>query len=361
MGLKCGIIGITNSGKTTLFNCMSGAGVQTSVSSFSSTGSNLGMMKVPDRRLCEIARFQETRKIVPTTVDIVDIPGVSRGSLEGNRFLGDVRNTDALIHVLRCFDDPNVPHVSDKIDPLTDLETVGLELQVKDMEILEKKIEKLVKPAGTGDREAKKGLDVLYRYREHFENLQPARTMKISEKDKRHVEDLDFLSEKPVLYVCNVDDRSSAAGNEHSEKVKKKLKEEGAKVVVIAARIEAEISELESSEERKEFLDAMGLEEPGVDRLTRAAYSLLNLRTFFTIGPKEIRAWTIRAGMNAHQAAGVIHSDMERGFIRAEVIKFADFVNLRSEAACRNKGKISVEGKSYEVKDGDILNIRFNV
>lgn len=361
MGLKCGIIGITNSGKTTLFNCMSGAGVQTSVSSFSSSGSNLGMMKVPDPRLHELAIYQKTKKIVPATVDIVDIPGVSGGSLEGNRFLGDVRNTDALIHVLRCFDDPNVPHVSGKTDPVRDLETVGLELQVKDAEMLAKKIDKLVKPAATGDREAKNALEVLYRYREHFENLQPARTIKISEKDKKYIEDLDFLSEKPVLYVCNVDERSAAGGNEMSEKLKRKLEAGGEKVLVIAAKIEAEISELESSEERKEFLAAIGLKEPGVNRLTRAAYSLLNLRTFFTIGPKEIRAWTIRAGMNAREAAGVIHSDLERGFIRAEVIKYNDFVTLGSETACRSKGKISVEGRSYKVKDGDILNIRFNV
>ncbi len=361
MGLRCGIIGIANSGKTTLFNCMSGAKVETSVSSFSASGSNMGIIKVPDPRLYDIARYHEARKIVPATVDIVDIPGVSGNSAQGNRFLGDVRNTDALIHVLRCFEDPNVPHLHDKIDPAGDLDTVELELQVKDMELLAKKIEKLRKPADTGDREAKAALDVLYRCKEHLENLQPARTIKIKEEEKKYLSDIDFLSDKPLLYVCNVDEQSASKGNKYSEEIFHKLQDAEAEILVVAAKIEAEISELDSEAERREFLDSLGLKEPGVDRLIRAAYRLLNLRTFFTVGPREIRAWTVKAGMTARQAAGVIHTDMERGFIRAEVIRYEDFVELGSEAACRDKGKLSVEGKNYEVRDGDILHIRFNV
>jgi len=365
MGLQCGIIGITNVGKTTIFNCMSSTKAQASNFAFSASKSNISTIHVPDSRLYELEKFQPTERIVHTTVEIVDIPGLARGSNKGegvgNKFLADIRNCDALIHVLRCFDDPNLPHVDGSVDPVRDIETVNFELQVKDLESIEKKMQRLEKAAKVGDKEAKQGLDVLGVYKAHIESFQNVRTAPVEEHNRHYIDDLFLLSAKPVIYVCNVDEKSAVSGNHYVERVKEFLKDEKTEIIVIAGKVEAEISELESEEDRAAFLSDGGLKEPGVNKLVRAAYSLLNLETFFTVGPKEIRAWTIKRGMTAPQAAGVIHSDLERGFIRAEVMKYHDFVTLGSEHACKEKGKLFVEGKNYIVADGDILHIRFNV
>jgi hypothetical protein len=365
MSLRCGIIGITNTGKTTLFNCLSNTKAESSNFAFSSTKSNMGVINIPDPRLDKIAELVNPKKVVYATVEIVDIPGLTKGSSKGegvgNQFLGDIRNTDALIHVLRCFDDDNLPHIDGSVNPVRDKETVDLELQIKDLESVEKKLERLEKVAKSGDKDAKRGIEVLNIYKDHLENFQSARTAPVEERDTKYIEDLFLLTMKPVLYVCNVDEDSALNGNSYVEKVKENVKDQDAEVLIIAAGLEAEIAELESAEDRKEFLEDIGLSEPGVNRLVRSAYSLLNLQSFFTAGPKEARAWTIHKGMTAPQAAGVIHSDLERGFIRAEVMKYDDFVHYGSENACKEAGKLSLEGKSYVVGDGDILHIRFNV
>jgi ribosome-binding ATPase len=365
MALQCGIIGITNVGKTTIFNCISNTKGETNAFAFSATKSNIGVIQVPDARLYELEKHQVTEKIVHTTVDIVDIPGLTRGSNKGegvgNKFLGDIRNTDALIHVLRCFDNEALPHVDGSVDPVRDMETIDFELQVKDMESVEKKLQRLEKLVKTGDKDAKHGVDVLTRYKEHIGNFNNARTMAVKDEDKKYVDDLFLLTMKPVMYVCNVDEKSAVGGNQYVEKVKEFLKGRNAELLVIAGAVEAEIAELESRDDRLAFLKDAGLDEPGVDKMVRAAYKMLNLQTFFTVGPKEIRAWTIKKGMTAPQAAGVIHSDLERGFIRAEVMKYHDFITLGSEHACKEAGKFNIEGKTYVVEDGDILHIRFNV
>jgi GTP-binding protein YchF len=365
MALQCGIIGITNVGKTTIFNCISNTKGETNAFAFSATKSNIGVVQVPDPRLYELEKHQVTDRIVHTTVEIVDIPGLAKGSNKGegvgNKFLGDIRNTDALIHVLRCFDDESLPHIDGSVDPVRDLETIDLELQVKDLESVEKKIERLGRAAKSGDKDAKHGVEVLDLYRNHLENFSNARTLDVKEEDRKYVDDLFLLTMKPVMYVCNVDEKSALTGNRYVERIKEFLKGKDAEVIIIAGAIEAEIAELESSEDRLAFLKDAGLTEPGVDKLVRAAYHMLNLQTFFTVGPMEIRAWTIKKGMTAPKAAGVIHSDLERGFIRAEVMKYADFVALGSEHACKEAGKFYIEGKNYVVADGDILHIRFNV
>jgi hypothetical protein len=320
---------------------------------------------VPDPRLYELEKHQVTDRIVHTSIEIVDIPGLAKGSNKGegvgNKFLADIRNTDALIHVLRCFDDDSLPHIEGSVDPVRDLETIDLELQVKDLESVEKKIERLERAVRTGDKDAKRGVEVLNKYREHIENFKNARVLEVKDDDRKFVDDLFLLTMKPVIYVCNVDEKSAVAGNLYVEKVRGFLKGQNTEILVIAGAIEAEIAELENEEDRRAFLNDAGLEEPGVDKLVRAAYKMLNLRTFFTVGPMEIRAWTIKVGMTAPQASGVIHSDLERGFIRAEVMKYKDFVKLGSEHACKEAGRFFVEGKNYIVEDGDILHIRFNV
>jgi len=357
MALQCGIIGITNVGKTTIFNCISNTKGETNAFAFSATKSNMGVVQVPDPRLYELEKHQVTDRIVHTTVEIVDIPGLAKGSNKGegvgNKFLGDIRNTDALIHVLRCFDNDALPHIDGSIDPVRDLETIDLELQVKDLESVEKKIERFERASRAGDKDAKYSLAVLNKYREHFENFNNARTLEVKEGDRKYVDDLFLLTMKPVMFVCNVDEKSA--------RVKEFLQGKDAEILVIAGAIEAEIAELENNEDRMAFLKDAGLAEPGVDKLVRAAYKMLNLQTFFTVGPMEIRAWTIKNGMTAPKAAGVIHSDLERGFIRAEVMKYHDFVTLGSEHLCKEAGKFYIEGKNYIVEDGDILHIRFNV
>jgi len=365
MALQCGIIGITNVGKTTIFNCISNTKGETNAFAFSATKSNIGVIQVPDSRLYELEKHQVTEKIVHTTVDIVDIPGLTRGSNKGegvgNKFLGDIRNTDALIHVLRCFDNEALPHVDGSVDPVRDMETIDFELQVKDMESVEKKLQRLEKLIKTGDKDARHGVEVLTRFKEHIGNFNNARTLTVKDEEKKYVDDLFLLTMKPVMYVCNVDEKSAVGGNRYVEKVKESLEGSNAEVLVIAGAVEAEIAELESIDDRLAFLNDAGLDEPGVDKMVRAAYKMLNLQTFFTVGPKEIRAWTIKKGMTAPQAAGVIHSDLERGFIRAEVMKYHDFITLGSEHACKEAGKFNIEGKTYVVEDGDILHIRFNV
>jgi GTP-binding protein YchF len=364
MALQCGIIGITNVGKTTIFNCISNTKGETTAFAFSATKSNIGIVQVPDPRLYEMEKHQVTDRIVHTTVEIVDIPGLAKGSNKGegvgNKFLADIRNTDALIHVLRCFEDENLPHIDGSVDPVRDLQTVDLELQVKDLESVEKKIERLGRAAKAGDKDAKHGIEVLQLYRDHLENFGNARTLDIKDEDKKYIDDIFLLTMKPVMFVCNVDAESAVNGNKHVERVKEFLKDSGAEILLIAGATEAEIAELDP-DDRPAFLKDAGLQEPGVDKLVRAAYKMLNLQTFFTVGPMEIKAWTIKTGMTAPQAAGVIHSDLERGFIRAEVMKYKDFVTLGSEHACKEAGKFYIEGKNYIVEDGDILHIRFNV
>ncbi len=365
MALQCGIIGLANSGKTTLFNCMSNTRAQSSSAAFSASKSNVGMVHVPDNRLYELAKLQPTQKIVHTTIEFVDIPGLAKGASKGagvgNKFLSDIRNTDALIHVLRCFDDDNLPHIDGSVNPVRDMETVDLELQVRDLESVEKKMLKVEKLIKIGDKAARKTMEVLELYKQHLESFRSLRSIEIDEADKYHVADMFLLSSKPVIYICNVDEGSAFKGNKYSDQVKESFDNQDDEVLIVAAAVEAEIAELENEDDRIAFLNDAGLTEPGVNKLIRAANRLLRLNTFFTVGPKEIRAWTISGGMTAPQAAGVIHSDLERGFIRAEVISYNDFINLGSEAACREKGKLSIEGKNYIVKDGDILNIRFNV
>lgn len=363
MPLKCGIIGLSGSGKTTLFNCISNNRAETHQAAFSATKSNLGVMNVPDPRLQEIDKFIHAARILPTTIEMVDIPGLSKGGshTEGNKFLADIRNVDALIHVIRCFDDPMMPHIEGSVDPVRDREIVDLELQIKDLESVEKKISRLDRQLKAGDKDAKHALEVLHVLKSHLESFQSARTAPVSDDDRRFFADLFLLSEKPVMFVCNVDDAAATTGNDYSKRFETSLTAEKAEILVIAARMESDIAELESEEDRTAFLADAGLAEPGVNRLVRTAFHLLDLQCFFTAGPKEVRAWTITRGMTAPQAAGVIHSDLERGFIRAEVMKYDDFIRLGSEHACKEHGKLMIEGKNYVVGDGDILHIRFNV
>ncbi len=365
MALKCGIIGVANVGKSTLFNCMSNTKVETSSFAFTSSKSNMGMVNVPDPRLYNLENFQPTEKIIPATVEIVDIPGLTKGANQGegvgNKFLSDIRNTDALIQVIRCFDDEQLPHIDGSVNPVRDIETINLELQVKDLESVEKKMERLAKIAKTGDKDARRGLEVLKQYKDHLEDFQNARTLEMGENDRKHIEDLFLLTSKPVMFVCNVEDEAAITGNSYVDQVKEYLAGGETEILVLAARLESEIAELEDEEDRKVFLADAGLGEPGVSKLVRSAYTMLNLVSFFTVGPKENRAWTIRKGALAPEAAGAIHSDLQRGFIRAEVMKYEDFITLGSEQACKDKGKLSVEGKNYVVKEADILHIRFNV
>ena len=365
MGLNCGIIGIANCGKTTLFNCMSNTKAETSNYAFSSNKSNIAVINVPDPRLKELEKYQKTEKLVPATVEIIDIPGLTKGSSSGegigNQFLADIRNSDALIHVLRCFDDDNLPHVEGSVNPVRDMETIDLELQIKDLESVNKKILRMEKLLKGGDKEAKAILDVLHIYKEHLENMQNARTAPVSDEDKKYIADLFLLTAKPVMFVCNIDENSINNENHHVKSVKEALAGQDVKILTVAAALEAEIAELETEEEKLEFLADYGLKEPSVNLIIREAYDLLNFQSFFTVGPKEIRAWTIKKGMTAPEAAGVIHSDLQRGFIRAEVMKYNDFIELGSEQAVKNAGKFHVEGKTYIVEDGDLLHIRFNV
>ena len=365
MALNCGIIGLSNTGKTTIFNCMSNTKAERSNYAFSATKSNIGIVAVPDPRLYEIDKFINSEKVVPAMVEIVDLPGLAKGANQGegvgNKFLADIQQTDALIHVLRCFDDENLAHIEGSVDPLRDLEIVDFELQVRDLDLIERKIARMEKLIKSGDKDAKKGIVILQKYKEHFENFGNARDLDIPEDEKAYVKELQLLTEKPVIYVCNVDDASATSGNDYTKQIEEKLADSKSVIAIIAGELEAEIAELEDEDDRKEFLTDAGLIEPGVNKLIRAAYDILNLQSFFTAGPKEVKAWTIKKGMFAPQASGVIHSDLERGFIRAEVMKYEDFIELGSEQAVKDAGRFHVEGKTYVVGDGDIMHIRFNV
>jgi ribosome-binding ATPase len=365
MGLNCGIIGLANCGKTTIFNCMSSFKGQITNFAFSSNKSNIAVVNVPDSRLNVLEKLVKAAKVVHASVEIVDIPGLTKGSSKGegvgNSFLSDIRQTDAIIHVIRCFDDENLPHIEGSVNPVRDKEIIDLELQINDLDLIDRKIAKTEKLLKAGDKDAKHTLEILHLYKQHLESFESARTLDITAEERKCVRDLCLLTEKPVLYVCNVDDNSAINGNAYVDQLRPVLAGENTEMLVIAGKMEAEIAELDSEEDRLIFLNDVGLEEPSVNKLIKSAYHLLNLRTFFTAGPKEARAWTIRAGMNAPQASGVIHSDLERGFIRAEVMKYNDFVSLGSEHACKEAGKFNVEGKNYIVDEGDILHIRFNV
>jgi GTP-binding protein YchF len=365
MSLQCGIIGIANTGKTTLFNCMSSVKAETSNFAFTSNKSNIGVIHVPDMRLQELEKLQPTERVVPATVEIVDIPGLTKGANQGegvgNKFLADIRSTDALIHVLRCFDDENLPHIDGSVDPVRDIENIDFELQVKDLESVEKKIQRLEKVAKSGDKDARHGIEVLNKVKAKLESFGNIRDLKLDSLEQKQIDDLFLLTVKPMMFVCNVDDKAAVSGNKHVERVREHLKDRHAEILLVAAKLESEIADFDNDEDKMVFLADAGLQEPGVNRIIRSAYAMLNLLSFFTIGPDEIRAWTIHKGMTAPQAAGAIHSDLERGFIRAEVIKYNDFITLKSEHACKEKGKLMVEGKNYVVCDGDILHIRFNV
>lgn len=365
MALNCGIIGLTNTGKSTIFNCVSEAKADITDFAFSTNKSNKGMVKVPDKRLKELEKYQETEKVIQASVELVDIPGLAKGASQGegigNKFLSELRTSDALIHVLRCFDDENLPHIEESIDPVRDIEIVDFELQVKDLETVQKKLEKQEKALQAGDKSVQREVEILRKFQEALEDFKPLRDLELNEDEKLLIKELSLISAKPVMYVCNVDEDSAISGNAYVEAVKEHLKDIDAEMVVLAGELEAEVAELEDEEDRKEFLNDAGLTEPSVNKVVRAAYDLLDLETFFTIGPDEIRAWTVRKGSTAPEAAGVIHSDLQTGFIRAEVIAYNDFIEYGSEKACKDAGKFRLEGKSYIVQDGDLLNIRFNV
>jgi len=364
--MKAGIVGLPNVGKSTLFNCLSNAKAQSANFPFCTIEPNIGVVNVPDDRLTKLSDLVKPLQIIPATVEIVDIAGLVKGASKGeglgNQFLGNIRETDAILHVLRCFDNDNVVHVDGSVDPIRDKETIDMELQLKDLESVEKKLDKVGRAARTGNKEAQKEVDILTQLKEGLEAGTSVRAIPISDDERiEFVKPLQLITDKPVMYVCNVDEAAATEGNTYVEKVKAAVANEDAEVIFLAVGTEADITELETYEERQMFLEDLGLSEPGSAKLIRGAYKLLNLETYFTAGEKEARAWTIKKGYTAPQAAGVIHTDFEKGFIRAEVISYDDYIEFGSESKVKEAGKMRVEGKEYVVKDGDVMHFRFNV
>ncbi len=365
MALKCGIVGLPNVGKSTLFNALTSAKALAANYPFATKEPNVGIITVPDARLDQLADLVNPQKVQPTTVEIVDIAGLIKGASKGeglgNQFLANIREVDAIVHVVRCFEDGNVVHVDGGVDPVRDKETIDLELILKDIDTVEKRLERLKKNAKAGEKKAVRLVDTGQMILEHLEAEKPARSLELEDDQIDLFKSMMLLTAKPILYVCNVDEDSVQDGNELTQRFQAAVADEGAEVILISAGIEADIAELETKEERMEFLEDMGLSEPGVNKLIHSCYRLLKLITYFTAGEKEVRAWTVKLGSTAPQAAGVIHTDFEKGFIRAEVIKYNDYVSLGSEAAVKEAGKMGVEGKTYIVEDGDIMHFRFNV